>query len=291
VEPGRLRFDFSHFQALAAPEVEEVERLANRRLIENGRVETTVTGRREAEEMGALAFFGEKYGERVRVVRIGTFSTELCGGTHTHTAAQVGPLVVTTESSIGSNLRRVEALTGDAAYERLTSWRRRLEEAAHLLRVPAAEVPERLAATLKRMEALEDEVGAARSGHLSAIAQELATSAAQVKEAKLVVDQVPGLGPDEMRRVALEVRERLGSAVVVLGGVSQGKGSLVAAVSPSLVAAGVSAAAIAGAGAAVLGGGGSRDPELAQAGGPHGDRLEAALESAGSEAERSLASL
>jgi alanyl-tRNA synthetase len=250
-----------------------------------------VTSREQAQEMGALAFFGDKYGERVRVVQIGTFSTELCGGTHTHTAAQVGPLVVTSESSIGSNLRRVEALTGDVAYERLIAWRRQLEESARLLRVPVAQVPQRLAATLERLEALEDQLGAARAGDLSGIAEKLSSGATAVKSSKILVDHVTGLSQDEMRRVALDIRERLAPGVVVLGTVNDGKGSLVAAVSPALVAAGVSAAVIAAAGASLLGGGGSRDPELAQAGGPQGDQLEAALEQARSEAERSLAAL
>ncbi|MGH8928395.1 MAG: alanine--tRNA ligase, partial [Acidimicrobiia bacterium] len=139
VESGRLRFDFSHFSAVSPTEVAEIEAAANRRLIENGRVSTSITTKEEAERQGALAFFGDKYGDTVRLVRIGQFSVELCGGTHTHTAGQVGPLVVLGESSIGSNIRRVEALTGETAYQHITQWRSSLDETARLLRTGSTE--------------------------------------------------------------------------------------------------------------------------------------------------------
>ncbi len=133
VESGRLRFDFSHFSSTSATELDEIERLANLRLIDNSTVTTTVTSKDEAQEMGALAFFGDKYGETVRVVKVGDFSVEFCGGTHTRTAGEVGPLIVTSESSIGSNIRRVEALTGSAAYDHLLQLRHRLDAVGSLL--------------------------------------------------------------------------------------------------------------------------------------------------------------
>ena len=135
VEPGRLRFDFSHFAGVGGTELAEIESMANQRLIENGAVTTTITSKEEAEAQGALAFFGDKYGDTVRLVRVGQFSVELCGGTHTHTAAQVGPLVVLGESSIGSNIRRVEALTGDNAFRQFSSWRSGLTEIGQLFAV------------------------------------------------------------------------------------------------------------------------------------------------------------
>jgi alanyl-tRNA synthetase len=278
VESGRLRFDFSHFQAMADEEVAEVERLTNERLIANGNVTTTVTTQEQAKDMGALAFFGDKYGEIVRVVKVGDFSVEFCGGTHTHTAGEVGPLIVMSEQSIGSNNRRIEALTGEAAYAHLVAVRSSLDEAGSMLRAPAAEVPARVRALLAKVDELESEIDGIRSQQRSALAAELSASAAERGDAKYVVAAVGELPPEQLRQLATAVRDRIGRGVVVLGAHNSGKGALVAAVSKDLVAAGVSAADLISGAARELGGGGSRDPELSQAGGPRGDRIEAAID-------------
>jgi alanyl-tRNA synthetase len=292
VEPGRLRFDFSHFTQVAPQELAEVEARANEKLIDNERVKTTVTTKEEAEEMGALAFFGDKYGDTVRVVQVGNFSTEFCGGTHTHTSAQVGPLLVTSESSIGSNLRRVEALTGLSAYKQLVDVRAGLDRVGRILKVSGPEVPARIEGLLERIDSLEAELETLRSQRRGELAVELARQAVKVGETSLVVASAPDLAPGSLRQLALGVRDRLGSpAVVVAGSALAGKGSLVAVVTKDLVGAGVSAAVIISDAATELGGGGSRDPELAQAGGPHGDRLDDALERARDNAERLLGSL
>ena len=289
VESGRLRFDFSHFSPVAATEIAEIESLANHRLIENGNVSTTVTTKEEAERQGALAFFGDKYGETVRLVKIGQFSAELCGGTHTHTAAQVGPLIVLGESSIGSNIRRVEALTGESAYQHITDWRSSIDEAARLLKAPAGEVPDRVRSLLSRIEEMEDQLDSYRQRDRTAAAAELVGTAEQVGNAKLLVASWPNLNAEQLRLLAIAAREKLGRGLVILGSTSGGKGSLVAVASKDLVGAGVSAAEVVAAGAKVLGGGGSRDPELAQAGGPHGEQLAAALEAAHEDAAARLA--
>jgi alanyl-tRNA synthetase len=292
VEPGRLRFDFSHFTQVAPQELGEIEAEVNERLIENARVETIVTTKERAEEMGALAFFGDKYGDTVRVVQVGDFSTEFCGGTHTHTSAQVGPLLVTSESSIGSNLRRVEALTGMAAYHQLVEIRSGLDRAGRLLKVGPPEVPARVEALLERVGTLEEELDVIRSQRRSELAAELAGQATRVGDHFLVVASAADLDPNSLRQLALGVRERLGPAsVVLIGSAQRGKGSLVGVLSKDLVESGVSAAEMIQGAAAELGGGGSRDPELAQAGGPHGEKLEAALALAREGAEAVLGSL
>ena len=269
-----------------------MEARANEKLIDNERVKTTVTTKEEAEEMGALAFFGDKYGDTVRVVQVGSFSTEFCGGTHTHTSAQVGPLLVTSESSIGSNLRRVEALTGLAAYQQLVEVRAGLERVGRMLKVSGPEVPTRVEGLLERIDTLEGELDILRSQRRGELAVELAGQATKVGETSLLVASAPDLDPNSLRQLALGVRDRLGSpAVVVAGSALAGKGSLVGVVTKDLVEAGVSAAAIISEAATELGGGGSRDPELAQAGGPHGDRLDDALERARDSAERLIGSL
>jgi alanyl-tRNA synthetase len=292
VEPGRLRFDFSHFTQVAPQELAEVEARANEKLIDNQRVKTTVTTKEDAEEMGALAFFGDKYGDTVRVVQVGNFSTEFCGGTHTHTSAQVGPLLVTSESSIGSNLRRVEALTGLAAYQQLVEVRAGLDQLGRLLKASGPEVPARVEGLLERIDTLEGELDALRSQRRGALAVELAAQAKEVGETSLLVGSAPNLDANSLRQLALGIRDRLGPpSVVVVGSIVAGKGSLVAVVTKDLVEAGVSAAEIISDAATELGGGGSRDPELAQAGGPHGDRLDDGLERARDSAERLLGSL
>jgi alanyl-tRNA synthetase len=292
VEPGRIRFDFSHFAQVAPQELGEIEAEVNEKLIDNARVETVVTTKERAEEMGALAFFGDKYGDTVRVVQVGDFSTEFCGGTHTHTSAQVGPLFVTSESSIGSNLRRVEALTGLAAYQQLVDIRSGLDRAGRLLKVPGPDVAARVEALLERVDSLEAELEVIRSQRRGELAVDLAGQATRVGESSLLVGAAPDLDANSLRQLALGIRDRLGSrSVVVVGSAHNTKGSLVGLVSKDLVESGISAADLIGEAAAELGGGGSRDPELAQAGGPHGENLEAALAVARENAERALGSL
>lgn len=291
VEPGRLRFDFSHHSQVAPPELAEIEAEINRRLIANADVSTQVTSKDEAEEMGAIAFFGDKYGETVRVVSIGDFSVEFCGGTHTSTSGQVGPLVLTGESSIGANVRRVEALTGMAGFDYLVRMRAGLDEMARTLKVGPFDVPARVDAILEKSAALEKELEAVRSAERSSAAGDLASGADEVGDYKLIVTD-SDLGGNELRQLALSIRDQAGpGTAIVVGSAHGGKGALVGILTPDLVAKGLSAAEIIGPAARTLGGGGSRDPELAQAGGPNGDQIEAALELAKTTATEALSSL
>lgn len=291
VEAGRLRFDFSHHAGVGGPELSEIESLANTRLIENGHVTTKITSKEEAEAEGALAFFGDKYGDTVRLVKIGQFSVELCGGTHTHTAGQVGPMVVTTESSIGSNIRRVEALTGENAYAQLADWRSGLAESSRLLRTSPSEVPQRVKNLLERIGELEGHLDAFRQRDRDNLAGHLAGEADSFGDHRLVVSAQPDLNPEHLRLLAMSIRDRLGSGVVVVGSSFGGKGSLVGAVSRDLVDQGVSAADLIAGGARLMKGGGSRDPALSQAGGPDGSQLARALENVVETASSVLAGL
>jgi alanyl-tRNA synthetase len=292
VEEGRLRFDFSHFSQVAQPELGEIEAEINQRLVDNSRVTTTITSKEEAEEMGALAFFGDKYGDVVRVVEIGDFSTEFCGGTHTHTAGQVGPLAITSESSIGSNLRRVEALTGMAAYDHLVTVRGALRRTGELLRTPPDEVPQRVEQLLEKVSGLEEQLDAIASQRMGAVAEKHAANPERVGEAALVVADVGNVSGNELRQIALGVRDRIqGPSLVILGSSDLGKGTLVAVASKDLVERGLSAGELLGGPAQKLGGGGSRDPELAQAGGPNGSQLANALDDAREISGRALADL
>ncbi|MEE8407428.1 MAG: alanine--tRNA ligase [Acidimicrobiia bacterium] len=292
VEPGRIRFDFSHFSQVKPQELAEIELEVNTRLVANSDVTTTLTSKQDAEEMGALAFFGDKYGETVRVVKVGEFSTEFCGGTHTSSSGQVGPLVLVSESSIGSNLRRVEALTGLTAYDHLVSIRGALARAGGLLKVSPGDVPGRLEQLLDKVAGLERDLAAIRTRRQGSVAEELAAGADRIDESNLVIADVGEINANELRELALGVRDRLaGSSVVVVGSAAGGKGALVAVVSKDLIVKGISAADLIGDAARELGGGGSRDPELAQAGGPNGSQLGVALDKARTEASRALAAL
>ncbi len=291
VEPGRIRFDFSHFTQVAPGELADVEQHVNEKLVANSSIHTTVTTKDQAEQMGAIAFFGDKYGEVVRVVQVGDYSTELCGGTHTTSSGQVGPLLITSESSIGSNLRRVDALTGMAAYDAVVGMRAALDDASSLLRAPANEIAARVEGLLDRVGGLEKELEAYATQRRGAVSEELASSASKIGDVSMVVAAVSGDG-NELRQVALTVRDRIkGPSLVILGSADGGKGSLVGLVTTDLVDRGLSASELIAAAARELGGGGSRDPELAQAGGPHGDKIDSAIQLARSEAEQALASL
>jgi alanyl-tRNA synthetase len=292
VEDGRLRFDFSHFSQVAPEQLGEIEAEINQRLVDNSRVSTTITSKEQAEAMGALAFFGDKYGEVVRVVEIGDFSTEFCGGTHTHAAGEVGPLAITSESSIGSNLRRVEALTGMAAYDHLVTARGALRRTGELLRTPPDEVPQRVEQLLEKIGGLEDQLDAIAGQRMGVVAEEHAANPMRVGDTALVVADVGHVSGNELRQIALGVRDRIqGSSLVIIGSSDGGKGTLVAVATKDLVERGLSAGELLGEPARKLGGGGSQDPELAQAGGPNGSELAAALDNAREVSGRALADL
>jgi alanyl-tRNA synthetase len=288
VEDGRLRFDFSHYSAVPSEQMLEVEEAANERVIENARVTAMEVSRKEADEMGALAFFGDRYGERVRVVQTGSYSRELCGGTHVPTTGQIGPLLVVGESSIGSNLRRIEAYSGSAAYEYLTGLRSQLRVAADHLRVRPEEVGEAAGSLVARTRQQEERIEAFEARTRSADAAEIADAAVGADGHRIAVATRPGLPADQLRLLALQVRERLGSGVGLLGSEREGKAGLVAIVTPDLVSKGISAADLLAEAARIVGGGGSKDPELSQAGGPEGARLEEALDAARAAAETAL---
>ena len=292
VTDGRIRFDFSHFSQVAPEELGEIESEVTKRLIENNPVTTTVTSKDEAQEMGALAFFGDKYGEVVRVVQVGNFSTEFCGGTHTHVSGEVGPLTILSESSIGSNLRRVEAVTGIAAYDYMAGVRRTLDRSAELLRTSPSEVPQRISQLVERAASLESELKAISDQRAGSLADELAASASKIGDHSYVVADAGQVSGNELRQIALGVRDRInGSAVVILSSSAGGKGALIGLLTPDLVNAQLSAGELIAPAARALGGGGSRDPELAQAGGPNGGAMKQALEIAAEDVEKALSSL
>jgi alanyl-tRNA synthetase len=291
VAPDRLRFDFSHFEAVAGEELRDIERTVNERIIANELVSTVETSKVEAEKMGAIAFFGDKYGEKVRVVRTGSFSTEFCGGTHVPSTGQVGPLVLVSEGSVGSNIRRVEALTGSAAYNHLSELRRTLTEVSDVLKTQPSRVVDTARSLSAQLKATENRLGEFEERDRAGAAETLVGAAEHIGAARLVSGRVDGLGGDGLRSLAFQVRDRIASGIGVLCSVTDGKAALIVVVTDDLAAKEVSAGEIAALGARVLGGGASKDAKLAQAGGPNVAELDGGLNAALASARTALTSL
>ncbi|HEX6989081.1 MAG TPA: alanine--tRNA ligase, partial [Bacillota bacterium] len=277
VAPDRLRFDFTHFDALAPEQLRRIEDLVNQQVLAGTDVRWYETSLREAREAGATALFGEKYGERVRVVRIGNFSMELCGGTHVSNTGHIGLFKIVSEGSVGSGLRRIEALTGRGALGYVRDLEDRLQDAAARLRATPAEVPQRVAEAIARQRELEREVERLRARQAGDAVDDLAAGARQVGDTKVVVARAPVAGADALRRLSDALRARLGSTLVVLGAVDDGKVQFVAAATPDLVRRGVHAGRLLGQVARAAGGGGGGRPDMAQAGGREPSKLDEAL--------------
>jgi alanyl-tRNA synthetase len=289
VADDRLRFDFSHYTGVEPQELREVELVTNQRVIENDQVTTIETSKEEAEAMGALAFFGDKYGDEVRVVQAGTYSTEFCGGTHVPTTGQIGPLVVTSEGSVAANTRRIEAVTGTAAYEYLSDLRRDVEEAAGALGAQPARLVEAAKAMALNSKALAERIEQFEQEARSGAAKDLLDQVEDLGGRSILVAKQDELTSDDLRALAFQVRDRIPSGIGILGSSVGGKGAIIAFVSDDLVDDGVSAGDVISGAARTLGGGGSRDPKLAQAGGPKGDRIDDALNEAKDAARQALA--
>jgi len=267
VAPDRLRFDFSHFSAVTPEQLHEVEARANAEVIGNAAVRHYETTKEHAESIGAIAFFGEKYGDMVRVLEAGEHSVELCGGTHVHALGFIGPIKITSEGSIGSNLRRIEAVTGEGALDRIAEVERRQARTAELLKAAETEIPERVERLLDQVKDLNDEVARLRAQQAAGEATSLAAGAAD----GVVVVRRDGLAPDDLRRLAAATRDALGSGVVGVVGLGPDgtKAGVAVAVTADLVGRGVSAAAVASSAARALGGGTAKSPELVVGGGPN----------------------
>jgi len=279
---NRLRFDFSHFAQVADEELQEVEDIVNQHVLANTKVETFVDVPIDVaiNEFKATALFGEKYGDKVRVVKIGDFSTELCGGTHTLATGEIGLLKLTGESSVSSGIRRVEAITGTGS---LSEFRKGFALAKMASTLVGANDPEgfqaKLAAQEEELKKLRRELDQARMKSASASTENAADSAVEVKGIKVLAQKVSGLDRNQMRTLVDTLRTRLGSGVVVLGAATEdGKVALIAGVTKDLVGK-VQAGKVVGAVAAKVGGKGGGRPDLAEAGGTDASQLDAALAS------------
>jgi len=278
VSPEYLRFDFSHHAQPTPDELDEVFALANNAVLTDVTVETTETSREEAEKMGAIAFFGDKYGSSVRVVQSGSSSLEFCGGTHVDSLGQIGPITLVSEGSIGSNTRRIFALTGHASLERALGRERLVQSAAELLRTEPDELLAAIGRVVERQREAEKELSRLRQQSSEAEARTLAEQA--VADSGVVVARRDNVEPDALRNLAQAVLRQDGVRAVVLGGSPDGAKVAIAAAtggSPD-------AARLVRTLGAMVGGGGGGSPEVALAGGKDPSQIEAAL----AEAQRLL---
>jgi alanyl-tRNA synthetase len=278
-DPTRLRFDFSHFAQIAEPELREIESIVNSQVLANTKVETLVDVPIDVavNELGAMALFGEKYGDKVRVVKIGGFSTELCGGTHTGATGEIGLIKIIGENSVSSGVRRVEAISGTGA---LNEFRRDFEVSRAVAQLTGGGDSEalrhRLAAQEEELKKLRRELDQVRMKAASATVADAASAAVEVKGVKVLAQRVDSLDKAQMRELVDQLRGKLGSGVVVLGAAAEGKVTLIVGVTKDLTGR-VQAGKIVAHLASLVGGKGGGRPDLAEAGGSNPGALDATL--------------
>ncbi|OBU52286.1 alanine--tRNA ligase [Stenotrophomonas maltophilia] len=276
VAPDRLRFDFSHFQPISAEELAVIERKVNQQVRANNAAEVHTMAMQEALDFGAMALFGEKYGEQVRVLKMGDYSTELCGGTHVNRTGDIGLFKITSEGGVSAGVRRIEAVTGQGALDYVDAEEARLAEAAELLGGSAADVVEKIRALGQRQKQLERELEGVKAKVAAGATADLSGQAVEVAGVKVLAARLEGFDAKALRDAMDRLKQQLGDAVIVLAGAQDGKAALVAGVNGSAmgkVKAGELLSHIAG----QIGGKGGGRPDLAQGGGEDGPALATAL--------------
>jgi alanyl-tRNA synthetase len=277
VGPERLRFDFSHFEPVSRTQLLTIERMVNREVRANHLVETRLMSLEDAKASGAMALFGEKYADQVRVLRMGEFSTELCGGTHVKAVGDIGLIKIVSETGIAAGVRRIEAITGASALEWVEADEERLLRLAGLLKGGREDVDERVTQLIERARRLEKELEQIKAKAASSAGQDLAAQAVDIQGIKTLAARLDGVDPKSLRVTLDQLKDKLGSAVVVLAAESDGKVSLVAGVTKDLTDR-LKAGDLIREVAEKVGGKGGGRPDMAQAGGNDPSGLHAALE-------------
>lgn len=278
VSPERLRFDFTHISSITAEELERIEQIVNEQIWKNLPVNITNMKIAEAKEMGAMALFGEKYGDVVRVVNVEGYSIELCGGCHVGNTAEIGLLKILSESGIGAGTRRIEAVTGRGAYQYLNQQLATLKEVAQAVKSPQLhETPARVEGVLAQLKETQREAESLRTKLGNIEAGTLTEQVQEVKGVKLLATQVSATDMDNLRGMVDELKNKLGSAIIVLGSVEGDKVNIVAGVTKDLMGQGFHAGKIVKEVATRCGGGGGGRPDMAQAGGKEPAKLSEAL--------------
>jgi alanyl-tRNA synthetase len=276
VNPERLRFDFSHFEPVSAEQLREVERLVNAQIRANHPVTAEIMPKEEAMKAGAVALFGEKYGEEVRVLRIGGFSTELCGGTHVERAGDIGFFKIVAETGVAAGVRRIEAVTGHGAEDWVERSERLLQALGERVKSGRDGLDEKVQQILEKNRQLEKELERFKSKMASAAGSDLASQAVEIAGVKLLVARLDDADPKALRDLVDQLKNKLGSAAIVLAAVKDGKVSLIAGVTQDQTAH-IKAGDLVNLVATRVGGKGGGRPDLAQAGGNDPAHLDSAL--------------
>ena len=281
VEDDVLRFDFAHKGPMTRDEVIRVEDEINARIAEGASVETAVTSQKEAKERGAMMLFGEKYPDRVRMVTMGDFSIELCGGTHLSNTGQVGLCRIISEEPVAKGVRRVVALTGGKALANVRESEQLLKEIAGVLKAPQPQdVPRRVAQLQEEVKQLKQQLAAHAKASVADAIGDLLAESEECGGARIVCRRIDGADRELLRDYADQLRGRAESAAILLAAEIDGKLALLAAVSKDLVAKGIKAGDCVREAAKIVGGGGGGRPDLAEAGGKDAGRIDDALEAA-----------
>jgi alanyl-tRNA synthetase len=279
VAPDRLRFDFSHYSAVTPEELREIERLVNAEVRANAEAETRLMNFDDAVAAGAMALFGEKYDSEVRVLRIGEFSTELCGGTHVSRAGDIGLFKILSEGGVAAGVRRIEAVTGEAAFDYVAQTEHRLRDVAGLVRGSRDDVEEKVRQLIERSRKLEKEIASLKDKLASGRGKDLASEAVEIAGIKVLATAVEGADAAALRNAVDQLKGQLGTAVIVLGAAgSDGKVTLIAGVTADATAK-VKAGDVVNFVAQQVGGRGGGRADMAQAGGTDAAALPAALQS------------
>ena len=277
VTPTRLRFDFAHFQPMTAEEIQKVEALVNQEIQAALPVVTQVMGIEEAKKSGAMALFGEKYGEKVRVVSMGEFSKELCGGTHVVNTSQITLFKIVSESGVAAGVRRIEALTGNNVIQYYRQMEENLHQLAKTLKTTPAELSDRTEHLLKEMKELQSENESLKSKLAQESLGDVTDQVTEVKGVKVLAAAVDGVDMNGLRDLGDQLKEKLGEGVVVLASSMGGKVSLLAMATPGAMEKGAHAGNLIKAAAAIVGGGGGGRPNMAQAGGKNPEKIGEAI--------------
>lgn len=278
VDPQRLRFDFSHFEPVTPEQLETIERLVNAQIRGNVAVETAIMAPEEAIAAGAMALFGEKYGDRVRVLRMGDFSTELCGGTHVSRTGDIGLFKITAESGVAAGVRRIEAITGERALDYIASLQDRARQAAQWVKGDRDNFPDKVRQLVERTRQLEKEIEQLKGRLASGQGADLLSQTVEIEGLKVLAARLDGVDAKTLREAVDRCKEQLKAAAIILATVEDGKVRLAAGVTPAETAK-IKAGDLVNKVAQQVGGKGGGRADLAQAGGTDPAQLDAALRS------------
>ncbi len=275
--PNRLRFDFTHFEAITPDELKRIEAIVNSKILEALEVVTLETTLKHAQEMGVVGLFEDKYKDEVRVLKMGEYSRELCGGTHVSNTGNIGLFKILSESSIASGVRRIEAITGEGVYDYMNHMEEDINQLSSILKTNKNNLIEKAKTLAEEIKEKEKEIESLKSKMASSIADEILSSKTDIEGISLITYKVDNLDMNSLRNLGDEIRNRLGSGVVVLASVKDDKLSFVGMVTKDIVEKGIHAGNIIKEVAMRTGGGGGGRPDMAQAGGKDVTKADEAL--------------